>query len=155
MNTADRSVESLDTALRRRFDFDPKLPKPELLKENMKEINLSELLSTINLRLESLLDKDHTIGHAWLWDVEDLDWLRSVFSNKILPLLQEFFYNDYEKIALVLGDKFVKEQIISGRVFAKSVIGKDQASEYDCKKLFTLNPIENLSIEDFNSILLQ
>jgi len=153
MNTADRSVESLDTALRRRFDFDPKLPKPDLLKENMKEINLGDLLSTINLRLEALLDKDHTIGHAWLWDVKDLNGLRSVFSNKILPLLQEFFYNDYEKIALVLGDKFVKEQILSGRIFAKSVIGKDQASEYDGTKLFTLNPVENLSIEDFNSIL--
>jgi len=153
MNTADRSVESLDTALRRRFDFDPKLPKPELLKGNMTEVNLQELLSKINLRLEALLDKDHTIGHAWLWDVKDLNGLRSVFSNKILPLLQEFFYNDYEKIALVLGDKFVKEQIISGRVFAKSLIGKDQATEYDGKKLFTLNPIESMSIEDFNSIL--
>ena len=153
MNTADRSVESLDTALRRRFDFDPKLPKPELLKGNMTEVNLQELLSKINLRLEALLDKDHTIGHAWLWDVKDLNGLRSVFSNKILPLLQEFFYNDYEKIALVLGDKFVKEQILSGRVFAKSVIGKDQASEYDGTKLFTLNPVENMSIEDFNSIL--
>jgi hypothetical protein len=153
MNTADRSVESLDTALRRRFDFDPKLPNPELLKDNMKEINLSDLLKKINLRLETLLDKDHTIGHAWFWDVKDLNGLRSVFSNKILPLLQEYFYNDYEKIALILGDKFVKEQIISGHVFAKSIIGKDQSSEYDGKKLFTLNPLESMSIEDFNSIL--
>jgi hypothetical protein len=95
MNTADRSVEALDTALRRRFTFEPMLPQPELLQGLIAELDLPLLLQTINSRLEVLLTKDHTIGHAWLMNVFSLEDLQGAFKNKILPLLQKYFYNNY------------------------------------------------------------
>ena len=100
MNTADRSVEALDTALRRRFSFEPMLPDTTKIKESPAGINLPEMLNVINARLEALLSKDHTIGHAWLMKIDTMEKLQSAFKNKILPLLQEFFYNDYAKIGL-------------------------------------------------------
>ena len=118
MNTADRSVEALDTALRRRFSFQEILPEPELIKEVLGEksifsgINLSEVLERINFRIEKLIDRDHTIGHAYflkLKEVEDFKTsLVDVFCDNIMPLLQEYFYNDYPKIGLVLGKGFVQ-----------------------------------------------
>lgn len=109
MNTADRSVEALDTALRRRFSFVEMMPDYEVLKEIIIEgINLSEVLKTINDRIEVLLDRDHTIGHSYFINVKTLEDLLNTFKNNIIPLLQEYFYNDYEKIALVLGEGFVE-----------------------------------------------
>ncbi|SFC39055.1 5-methylcytosine-specific restriction enzyme B [Zunongwangia mangrovi] len=109
MNTADRSVEALDTALRRRFAFEEVMPNPDLLAElDFSDINLSEVLKTINDRIEVLLDRDHTIGHSYFLKITSLEDLKEVFENKIIPLLQEYFYNDYEKIALILGEGFVK-----------------------------------------------
>jgi 5-methylcytosine-specific restriction protein B len=111
MNTADRSVEALDTALRRRFSFSEIMPNPELLEEiQFNGFNLSEVLKTINERIEVLLDRDHTIGHSYFLKVKDgdIESLKSVFKNNIFPLLQEYFYHDYEKIALILGEGFVR-----------------------------------------------
>lgn len=111
MNTADRSVEALDTALRRRFSFKEVMPKPKLLKNiHFKGFTLKEVLKTINERIEFLLDRDHTIGHSYFMKVKsgDTEALKEVFKNKVIPLLQEYFYHDYEKIALVLGAGFVK-----------------------------------------------
>lgn len=172
MNTADRSVESLDTALRRRFCFEEMLPRVELLspsalyckllwdykdvdwkdsefmvKENdlfgllgvsqelknkretiwkqmksdkiinkgdyFKEfiftgVNLENLLKTINDRIEILLDRDHTIGHSYFIGINSFKDLKLVFQNNIVPLLQEYFFGDYEKIALILGEGFVE-----------------------------------------------
>jgi Cdc6-like AAA superfamily ATPase len=109
MNTADRSVEALDTALRRRFSFVEMMPDYEVLKEIIIEgINSSEVLKTINDRIEVLLDRDHTIGHSYFINVKTLEDLLNTFKNNIIPLLQEYFYNDYEKIALVLGEGFVE-----------------------------------------------
>lgn len=112
MNTADRSVEALDTALRRRFSFEEMMPKYDL-KELEKEVcdhKLSDILRTINSRIELLKDRDHLIGHSYLMKVNDENDLKSVFFDKIIPLLQEYFYGDYEKILMVLGDGFVKEE---------------------------------------------
>ena len=113
MNTADRSVEALDTALRRRFSFEEMLPKPELLKnkgENgsgkVGDIVLEDLLITINERIEALVDRDHTIGHAFFMEVDSLESLRNVFANKVIPLLQEYFYGDYAKMEMVIGSDF-------------------------------------------------
>ncbi len=113
MNTADRSVEALDTALRRRFSFEEMLPQPELIASKGKAdkgmigtINLVELLITINERIESLVDRDHTIGHAFFMDVDSPDSLRNVFANKVIPLLQEYFYGDYAKMEMVIGSDF-------------------------------------------------
>ena len=111
MNTADRSVEALDTALRRRFSFTEILPEPELLKDkDVSGINLKVLLETINDRVEVLLNRDHTIGHSYFIKIEndDVESLKLVFKNNIIPLLQEYFYGDYEKIGMVLGQGFVK-----------------------------------------------
>lgn len=112
MNTADRSVEALDTALRRRFSFEEMMPKYDL-KELKKEVcyhNLSDILRTINSRIELLKDRDYLIGHSYFMKVNSEDDLKTVLLDKIIPLLQEYFYGDYEKILMVLGDGFVKEE---------------------------------------------
>lgn len=121
MNTADRSVEALDTALRRRFVFEEILPDPtKIIDENDNpktvtieggvSINLQDLLIKINERIEVLIDSDHLIGHSYFMGVKDLDGLRSVFENNIIPLLQEYFYGEYGKIGLVLGNGFVYKE---------------------------------------------
>ena len=105
MNTADRSIALMDTALRRRFEFVEMMPEyDELNKINIEDINIGEMLKTINERIEYLYDRDHTIGHAYFLGVSNMSSLENVFKNKILPLLQEYFYDDWEKIRLVLGD---------------------------------------------------
>ncbi|WP_444500343.1 McrB family protein [Campylobacter insulaenigrae] len=104
MNTADRSITSLDTALRRRFEFVEMMPNPNVLSDNCKGVNLQELLKAINTRIEYLLDREKTIGHAFFIGIENLENLKKVFQNKIIPLLQEYFYNDYALINAVLND---------------------------------------------------
>lgn len=107
MNTADRSIAMLDTALRRRFDFIEMMPQPKLL-GMCGEINLCEMLMAINERIEYYYDREHSIGHAYFMNkrgsVKNLDELRNIFNTKIIPLLQEYFFDDYEKIKLILND---------------------------------------------------
>ena len=121
MNTADRSIALMDTALRRRFEFVEMMPEYDTLNKTIIEgINVGEMLKTINERIEYLYDRDHTIGHAYFINVSDIKTLANVFKNKILPLLQEYFYDDWEKIRLVLGDsQFIKEKK-SAKVLFKS-----------------------------------
>ena len=119
MNTADRSVEALDTALRRRFSFLEMMPDSSLLKDNEVEgMNLKEVLNTINDRIEILIDRDHTIGHSYFMNIKTTEALRLAFKDKIVPLLQDYFYGDYGKIGLVLGDGFVKSHSKSNNPFA-------------------------------------
>ncbi|MGP1527295.1 MAG: AAA family ATPase [Campylobacter sp.] len=119
MNTADRSIALMDTALRRRFEFVEMMPEYDNLnKINIEDINIGEMLKAINERIEYLYDRDHTIGHAYFINVSDLKTLANVFKNKILPLLQEYFYDDWEKIRLVLGDsQFIKEKKPANALF--------------------------------------
>ncbi|GGG66167.1 McrB family protein [Epilithonimonas arachidiradicis] len=127
MNTADRSVEALDTALRRRFTFEEMLPKPFLLKDkNIGTVNLEEVLTIINKRIEVLLDRDHTIGHSYFINVKNENDLRNTFKNNIIPLLQEYFYGDYEKIGMVLGMEFFEEF----EKFDNSLFAKFQTENY-------------------------
>lgn len=118
MNTADRSVEALDSALRRRFTFEELMPNPEVLTESVEGIGLSGLLSTINERVEMLIDRDHTIGHSYFINVKSAEDLANAFNDKVIPLLQEYFYGDYGKIGLVLGTGFVQKVSNSNKLFA-------------------------------------
>lgn len=105
MNTADRSIALLDTALRRRFDFEEMMPKPELLSENIEGVNLEQLLTQINDRIKKDYDRDHQIGHSYLMEVENKEQLERAYKNRILPLLNEYFYNDIDSVAKVLNCK--------------------------------------------------
>lgn len=219
MNTADRSVEALDAALRRRFTFEEMAPKPELLtpyetlsrfwlnnigqygpdrdsydkyefeirdllgmkisnidkyirygenrkksllpKEMISELNkvisfagidLSLLLKIINDRIEILLDKDHQIGHSYLMNVYSLDQLKTAFQNKIIPLLQEYFFGDYGKIGLILGEKFFENGKESKEVKFKNFFdyNEDGFSE---KKIYRLKNFEIMDNEAFKSAI--
>ena len=129
MNTADRSVEALDTALRRRFSFTEMPPLYEI-DDDKATLNYSfagstgaEILRTINSRIEKLLDRDHLIGHSYFLMPKDGDPAKKLidsFYRNIIPLLQEYFYGDYAKIGAVLGKGFIKEkQVIKDKtIFA-------------------------------------
>lgn len=105
MNTADRSIALLDTALRRRFEFVEMMPECDNknISTNCEGVNLQALLKCMNDRIEFLLDREHTIGHSFFINVNSLSELQQVFKNKIIPLLQEYFYDDYAKIDAVLN----------------------------------------------------
>ena len=152
MNTADRSIEALDTALRRRFSFIHMIPEEKKLNTIPDGIDLSKMLISMNNRLKVLKDSDHTIGHAWLWDVNDFQGLKAVFAEKILPMLQEFFYNDFEKLGLVLGNSFLKETQVSANIFANFSGGSDLAGQYENSRIYELKKADELTIEDFKSI---
>ena len=107
MNTADRSIAMLDIALRRRFRFIEMMPEPKLLGK-CEGVDLCELLTALNERIEYYYDREHAIGHAYFMNssgsIDSIDELREVFSTKIIPLLQEYFFDDYERIRLILND---------------------------------------------------
>lgn len=105
MNTADRSIALLDTALRRRFDFEEMMPKPELLSENIEGVDLEQLLTQINGRIKKDYDRDHQIGHSYLMGVKNKEQLERAYKNRILPLLNEYFYNDIDSVAKILNCK--------------------------------------------------
>ncbi|MEI6270106.1 MAG: AAA family ATPase [Methylococcaceae bacterium] len=154
MNTADRSLALIDTALRRRFDFIEMMPKPELIKDiNIDKINLQEMLETINNRIEALYDREHTIGHAFFMKLKKestIEDLASIFKNKILPLLEEYFFEDWEKITLVLGksgiyeDKTLTEKqlgfIPSGKNYSRNDKKLAEANTYI--NIYSANPVQ-------------
>lgn len=145
MNTADRSVEALDTALRRRFVFKEVMPKPSLLSGiTFNGFNLESVLTAINDRVKVLLDRDHTIGHSYFIKLTsgDTDGLSDVFKNNVIPLLQEYFYNDYEKIALVLGPGFVKEKENKQNIFLTSNNIDEPAMEKEYELIPKIGDIE-------------
>ncbi|EOH1968114.1 McrB family protein [Campylobacter jejuni] len=121
MNTADRSITSLDTALRRRFEFIEMMPDVSKLSMDCEGINLQELLKAINTRIEYLLDREKTIGHAFFIGVENLNDLKKVFQNKIIPLLQEYFYNDYALINAVLNKNDMLEISVENKDYLKNM----------------------------------
>jgi len=153
MNTADRSVEALDTALRRRFSFVEMQPNPKILSDEKyvkyNDVNLSELLKTINQRIEMLIDKDHQIGHSYFIGIQDLEDLKRTFKDKIIPLLEEYFYGDFGKIGLVLGEEFIKQTKYEEKVFAKFPYEKDFLED---KKIYHFTLSKDWDDEAFRSI---
>lgn len=152
MNTADRSIAALDTALRRRFDFEEMIPNSSLLDGVVvKDVDIKQMLDKINERIEVLYDREHQIGHAYFMELKEkqkedlkINKLGSIFKYKIIPLLQEYFYEDYEKIRLVLGDnkkaeefQFIKKETPK----YKELFGEE--SDFDTDELINYSINEN------------
>lgn len=137
MNTADRSIAMMDTALRRRFNFIEMMPKSgELEGIEVEGVNIKKLLDAMNNRIEVLYDREHTLGHAFFMRLDSdstINDLKNIFKNKIIPLLQEYFYEDYEKIQLVLGDNAKEDEF-------KFILDK----KIDITSIFKGNPNEVL-----------
>ena len=134
MNTSDKSIAQIDVALRRRFSFEEMMPSYEELEE-IDEIEVAKLLDKINKRVEFLLDRDHLIGHAYFVRVNTLEELIFTMTNRIIPLLQEYFYGDNEKVGMVLGGIDNKENIKAEDLFS----GFDNISDLGTKENFVLN----------------
>ena len=150
MNTADRSVEALDTALRRRFSFVEMQPNPnhEDLSE-VGDVKLKKLLKTINKRIELLIDKDHQIGHSYFIGIQGIEDLKRTFKDKIIPLLEEYFYGDFGKIGLVLGGEFI-ESVENKTAFPKNFTYEKNFLED--KKIYHFTPSEDWDEDTFESI---
>lgn len=135
MNTADRSIALLDTALRRRFEFEEMMPDPALLPDastNIDGVNCRDLLEKMNERIRVLLDREHQIGHTYFLGLKDMDALKKAFQNKIIPLLQEYFYDNWENIDLVLNQNgFINAKDIDSGLFKKSELIDEQRKIYE------------------------
>jgi hypothetical protein len=157
MNTADRSVEALDTALRRRFSFVCVQPDPETLSEEPFAcigIELDKMLTAINSRIEKLLDSDYCIGHSYFMAIQNrqapLNELTTIFLNKILPLLQEYFYGDWGKIILVLGKGFIEKKINSVKFLSTEEY--EDHEEFEEKPIYNFTDSEIWTLETFKGI---
>jgi hypothetical protein len=139
MNTPDRSVEALDTALRRRFSFEEMPPNYELEGLEYKIFGHSALdvLKTINKRIEKLLDKDHSIGHSYFLNKDEDKIILSFYKN-IIPLLQEYFFGDYGKIGLVLGIGFVQQNDWDDDDKFFADFNEESTSDYDDRNIFKI-----------------
>ena len=134
MNTADRSIALLDTALRRRFEFIEMMPDSEhsRISTDIEGVNCQKLLAAMNKRIRFLLDREHQIGHTYFMGVDDLESLSATFKNQIIPLLQEYFYDNWEKIDLALNrNGFVHEISFESDLFKNSDLIDEERKIYE------------------------
>ena len=152
MNSADRSIALLDTALRRRFKFCELMPNANLIKgsdnngniedEQKKKIDLRRLLGVMNERIEYLLDRNYTLGHSYFLDVSKFADLQEVLREQIIPLLQEHFYDDWKKIQWVFGDDESRSGSLGQPIIeskekeAESVLPSSATDSVETTKLF-------------------
>jgi 5-methylcytosine-specific restriction protein B len=155
MNSADRSVEALDAALRRRFTFIEVAPSSAVLREHnvtVDGLDIPRMFEVINQRLVKLINRDHQIGHAYFLSLnqegDGLTGLRKLFSTKIIPLLQEYFYSDIGRIGLVLGGAFI-EQVPDIPFSDFNYSGVDLLRDIE---VYRLKDPAFLSLDDFRSI---
>ena len=144
MNTADRSVEALDTALRRRFCFVEMMPDEIVIAyKKFTDYDRAAIMSLINQRIEVLLDRNYTLGHSYFIKAD----FKNSFENEIIPLLQEYFYNDYGKIGLVLGKGFVREKAITAKNDKSIFADFDTKNEVDIIKSYELIPFTEIDFD--------
>ena len=147
MNTADRSIAFLDTALRRRFEFKEMMPEIDKVEDKtgskgvVNRVDVAQLLMTINSRIEYLFDRDHQIGHSYFLKIDSLKQLRSVFLNKIIPLVQEYFHEDWEKTCAVFGGK-VNSKPKYGIFHSTKLedVGGIERDDYEARYQYKINP---------------
>jgi len=146
MNTADRSLTGLDIALRRRFTFIEILPQPEQLDGvEIGNINVGALLRSMNERIEVLLDRDHCLGHTYFLDLVQtptLSLLAAIFREQVVPLLEEYFFEDWERIHFVLNDHRKEDQykfILRPKSNMKAIFGEDKTERFQDNR-WVVNP---------------
>ena len=147
MNTADRSIALLDTALRRRFNFEEIPPNPNKL-TTIDEIDLPKVLSAINERLEWYIDRDHLVGHAWFMGAKSKRQIDDIMHNKIIPLIAEYFYEDWEKVQSVLGGG---ELFISKKIIRKPPKITDQMEELRYR--WSIREAKSYSLEAYSELI--
>ncbi|WP_336982652.1 McrB family protein [Acinetobacter modestus] len=157
MNSSDRSLTGLDIALRRRFTFIEMPPQPNLLKDmSVEGVDIERLLTVINQRIEILIDRDHCIGHANFMVLKEqptLENLAHIFKQKIIPQLQEYFFDDWAKINLVLnGNGMLKPKPVEKSVIFPNVDSED-LGYFEDKKTWELVPTSFKSIASFAKII--
>jgi len=137
MNTADRSIALMDTALRRRFDFREMAPRMDLLSPDMGGINVQALLVAMNDRIERLFDRDHVLGHTYLMGIASFEELVQRFKSQIIPLLQEYFFEDWRRIQEVFNDL---EQPRERQIIQDIDAGGDGVIARDRRRRYRVNP---------------
>lgn len=165
MNTADRSIALMDTALRRRFQFVEMMPNTDILRnigaDHIDDLDVAKMLDVINERITFLYDREHTIGHALFTKLKDnsnIETLASIFRKSVMPLLQEYFYEDYQKIQLVLGDNGKTESshkfIIDEKVKVKSIFKGYVDDVVDLPEYkYTINESAFMNLEAYKEII--
>ena len=165
MNTADRSIALMDTALRRRFQFIEMMPDSDVLREihadKVEDLDIAAMLDKINERITFLYDREHTIGHAFFTELKDdasLERLQSIFEKSVIPLLQEYFYEDYQKIQLVLGDNAKSDDnlkfILDQKVVVKNIFKGNVEDVIDLpEKRYSINKVAFGNINSYKEIL--
>jgi len=150
MNTVDKSIALIDIALRRRFEFIEMKPKHELLKTiNINNVDLVQMLKVINERITILKNEHYQIGHSYFLKIESFDDLKRVLTENIIPLLQEYFYDDWQSICAVLNQPYKESNNESGLFDIKKVDDKMFANEF--RDLIEFNNKKIVKIRDFDA----